>query len=248
MASTLLMLVTAVAVPRITTTPVGEARWRLTISAVGKSIETAEARLTAHARQLCRGKTPTFGKYRFTGTAPLTGPARDHPQTLTLTQDISCAASLPAPALATAVRAPAVDPAAAGLAYAKRYLVARDTGDRATLKATVDAEAMNLPEILRGLSAERGKLGAPVGVARYKVTVYRNPPDSPGPGTYVAVDYVRAYRNAPWVCGYVIVLEPPGRAMTITREERAIIDATSAATLPPAELVAIRERFRCNIP
>lgn len=241
-----LLLIGVAAPPAITAVPTGERTWRLTITVAGEDVEAAQAQLLPRAVAVCRGLAPVPGKFSYTATKAVDGAV---PASMTLVQEIGCGTTAPiSRPVDRAIVAPAADPAAAGLIFAQRYLDARERGDGAAITALVDADAMNLPGILAGLAAERTTLGDPVAPRKVKVTVYRDPPDAPGPGIYIAVDYVMAYRNAPSVCGYVIVREPPGEAMRITREERATIDAKTAATMAPDTLAALREEFRCNVP
>ena len=166
---------------------------------------------------------------------------------MTLVQDISCGPTeAVAPLAAVAIQRSDAEATDLGLTLAKRYFAARDGGDVASVVTLVSPDS-GIAAVAQKLDGHLN-LGKAVGTPRYKVTVYRDPPNAPGPGLYIAVDFALAYTSAPAVCGYIIVHEPPGGQPLITREERGVLDAATARKVKPTELPAIRDKLLCNVP
>lgn len=80
------------------------------------------------------------------------------------------------------------------------------------------------------------------------VTTYVDPPDSPGPGIYIAVDFQASYENAPFRCGYVMWLLDPESNLTVLRLEDGILYGEDAALMTSEEIEQAKQQFRCLVP
>src|SRR5690606_38689574 len=88
-------------------------------------------------------------------------------------------------------------------------------------------------------------LGEPVRFTITKVTVYDNPPDSPGPGVYVAADFTNEFRNAPMHCGYLVWTRAANGQFEITREDAGHVTSEQLAAIPVSQHAQIRQQMRC---
>lgn len=65
-----------------------------------------------------------------------------------------------------------------------------------------------------------------------RATVYDNPANSPGPGVYIAFDFVGWFENTDFYCGYLIAFQPPaGGDFTVMRVEETMMDRQTAAAI-----------------
>ena len=237
--------------PRITVKSTAPRHWRMTIvQSDTTDVGAAQAMLGPRAQALCGDEPVRAGHYRFETTEALSAPAGKAPASpvMTLVQDIACGAALPPRATAPATVRTDADAAAAGFDVAQRYLAARNGGNVGATVALIDPEAGIADGIRRDIEDPRNRIGSPVGKPRYKITLYRDPPNAPGPGLYVAVDFTLEYQKALAVCGYVIAHEAPGGRFAITREERGVISRATAAAARPDELAVMRQKLLCNVP
>lgn len=219
----------------------GDAGYRLTVTVEGaQDPAAAHALLRPTADDLCGDRSAQYGRYRFDASGPApgqTGPARE---SVTLIQDLTCGEAPPAPIAPVAITLTEADidaltPVILDLAgqYFTAVEQARDT----------DAFALTAPEMTGGASAEdwsdrarerRDLVGAPVSRQIARLTWYPNPPNSPRPGLYVAVDYV-AGGTLQDECGYLIWFRPDADTpFRLTRQEQTFLphgldDATRAA-------------------
>lgn len=217
--------------PSVQVERLGDGGYRLTVTAEGtQDPAEAHALLRPTADGLCGEQPAQYGHYRFdaSGLAPgQTGPAQD---SVTLIQDLTCGAASPAPSAPAAPIAlaqsdiDALQPVI--LELSGQYFAAVEQGHDA------DAFALTAPEMTGGASVEdwiaasdqrRVGLGAVVSRQVAKLTWYPNPPNSPRPGLYVAVDYV-----AGWTlqdeCGYLIWFRPDAQTpFRLTRQEQIFL-------------------------
>lgn len=228
--------------PTVQVERLGDASYRLTVTAEGtQDPAAAHALLEPAAASLCGELPARYGRYRFNanGLAPgQTGPARD---SVTLIQDLTCgedapAASTPPAAIAlTQADIDALTPAILDLSG--QYFDAVEQG------RDPDAFALTAPEMTGDASVEdwiaraterRSMVGAPVSRQVARLTWYPNPPNSPQPGLYVAVDYVAGW-SLQDECGYLIWFRPDAETpFRLTRQEQTFLpreldDRTRAA-------------------
>lgn len=217
--------------PPVQVERLGDAGYRLTVTADGtQDPAAAHALLGPTAASLCGELPAQYGRYRFnaTGLAPgQTGPARD---SVTLIQDLTCGQSAPTPptpAVAISLAQTDIDALTPViLDLSGQYFAALEQGRDA------DAFALTTPEMTGGAPVEdwisragerRRVVGAIVSRQVARLTWYPNPPNSPQPGLYVAVDYV-----AGWTlqdeCGYLIWFRPDAETpFRLTRQEQTFL-------------------------
>ncbi|WP_246152565.1 DUF4019 domain-containing protein [Sphingomonas montanisoli] len=91
-------------------------------------------------------------------------------------------------------------------------------------------------------ASEAGKLDRRV---LTRISWYRDPPDAPAPGLYVATDFTALYANLDLMCGYLMWHEAaPGR-FELVREEQNYIDHAAAKAMPPERRKELPKLFGC---
>jgi len=78
-----------------------------------------------------------------------------------------------------------------------------------------------------------------------RLTWYRDPPEAPAPGLYVAADFRSRFPNIYLHCGYLMWHQEPDGRFRIVREEQSFIDKAMAARTPPEQLAPLDNRFGC---
>ena len=78
-----------------------------------------------------------------------------------------------------------------------------------------------------------------------RISWYRDPPDAPAPGLYIATDFTAQYANLELMCGYLMWHEAtPGR-FELVREEQNYIDHAAAKAMPPERRKELPKLFGC---
>lgn len=216
--------------PPVQVEPLGDAGYRLTVTAEGtQDPAAAHALLRPTAEELCAGLPAQYGRYRFEADGPAPGQASTAREKVTLVQDLTCGAAPPVAAAPAALTLAQADIDALGpviLDLTGQYFTAVEQG------RDIDAFALTTPEMTGGGTAadwiarageNRALNGAPVSRQVARLTWYPNPPNSPRPGLYVAVDYV-----AGWAlreeCGYLIWFRPDAETpFALTRQEQTFL-------------------------
>lgn len=199
--------------------PLAEGGWRLAVTVTGtQDPAVAQTRLVPTAVGLCADRFPRFGHYTFeaNGLAPGQARASTSADAVTLVQTLTCAdavevttsSSSAAPILLDEARAAQLQPVILDLS--NRYFDAVAQG------RDEESYSLTLPEMTGGasfadwsatLARKRTVQGSATSRTLVKLSWYPDPPDSPRPGLYVAVDYV-----ASWTlqdeCGYVVWYSP----------------------------------------
>jgi hypothetical protein len=198
------------------------------------------------AQQLCAGKTPRLGHYKFQSTEPMAGKT-DRPG-ITLRQQVHCeVAQAPGPAAPAA--AVAHDDAKIEQ-LTKKYLSAKDAGQYTdaynlfgpSMKASTSLESWS--ENARNVKAKAGKL---ISRRVKKITWYDNPPSAPAPGIYAAADYESEFEGMHVHCGYVAWLAQADGTFLMVREEENFIEKPAAGKMPPEQVRAFAQRFGCEV-
>ncbi|WP_380875375.1 hypothetical protein ACFB49_04390 [Sphingomonas sp. DBB INV C78] len=100
--------------------------------------------------------------------------------------------------------------------------------------------------------AESARFNAEAGKAEerrvVRLTWYRDPPDAPAPGLYVAADFRSKFPNIYLHCGYLMWHQEKDGSFRIVREEQSFIDKGMAAQLPPERLKPLENQFGCVDP
>lgn len=227
--------------PPVQVERLGDAGYRLTVTAQGtQDPAAAHALLRSTADGLCGDLPARYGRYQFNAEGPAPGQPGSARESVTLIQDLTCgedppAAPAPVAIALTQAEIDVLTPVILDLTdqYFTAVEQARDT----------DAFALTTPDMTGGASAEhwsdrarerRDLVGAPVSRRIARLTWYPNPPNSPRPGLYVAVDYVAGW-SLQDECGYLIWFRPDAATpFRLTRQEQTFLppdldEATRAA-------------------
>lgn len=98
-------------------------------------------------------------------------------------------------------------------------------------------------------AAESARFNAEAGAARERrvmlMSWYRDPPDAPAPGLYVAADFRSLFPNIRLHCGYLMWHQEADGRFRLVREEQSFIDEGMAARTPPEQLKGLDSRFGC---
>jgi hypothetical protein len=115
------------------------------------------------------------------------------------------------------------------------FFTASDAGDAHAAYAMLSPRFQantTLDEYVRVAATKVGERSALIERRIMRTTVYDNPANSPGPGLYIAFDFVGWFEHADLYCGYLIAFQPPsGGAFTIMRVEETTIDHQTAAAI-----------------
>jgi hypothetical protein len=228
--------------PDIQTEARGPNAWRLTITVKGETDPLVVApRLQPRAAELCGSAGYHFGRYTFSASEAVDGPAAGEPPSLTLVQDVACGPRPPQPP--PPAPAPALSETEAGQlqptiqALSDRYFAAVDAERHAEAFAMAD-EAMTAGATLEEWTAREQQRRSVTGALRSRqiarLTWYSNPAGVPF-GHYAAVDYVASHELQD-ECGYLIWYRPTGAVdFHLVRQELIYlspeIDADTRAAL-----------------
>jgi hypothetical protein len=220
------------------------------ISNAELAAEEGQRRLLAVASDTCKSRTPKFGRYEFKSTKRLTGaPTLDR---FEFNQEFTCQTQAEVPVVRTQSTAISDEE--------KERLVALVTSETRNAIASHDSAALmafhakfspSLGAMLtqtEWTSAQlllHKKSGAIKADPLLQVTTYIDPPDSPGPGIYLAVDFQASYERAPFRCGYVIWLFDQESKLTVMRLEDGIIYSKEAALMTAKTIEQTKQQIRC---
>lgn len=176
--------------------------------------------------------------------------ARSPPEGLTLMLDgllllAAAVAALP-PQAGDAIPDEATQRAA--LDQTRAYFDAKDGGQYDRAYALIAPSMRSY--LTRDLYAsESARFNAEAGRAEerrvMRLTWYRDPPDAPAPGLYVAADYRSRFPNIYLHCGYLMWHREPDGRFRLVREEQSFIDKGMAARTPPEQLQGLERQFGC---
>jgi hypothetical protein len=228
--------------PAVQVETLDDGGWRLTLTVEGSQDPAlAQARLLPKAAALCAGRHPRFGRYTFNASGRAPGEAGPPADRVTLVQTLTCADTPETTAPPAAAKPIVLDEAGATalqprlLDLSNRYFDAIEQG------RDEDAYRLILPEMTgdaslaewsQRLARKRSEQGASKSRTLVKLTWYPDPPNSPRPGLYVAIDYV-----ASWAlqdeCGYLVWYSPTvdGPFLLARQEQTSIPHDLDAATL-----------------
>lgn len=175
--------------------------------------------------------------------------ARSSPGGLMLMPDwlllLAAIAALP-PQAGDAIPDEATQRAALEQSYA--YFRAKDGGhyDRAYAMIAPSMRSYLKPGLYTSESARFNAEAGKVEERRVtRLTWYRDPPDAPAPGLYVAADFRSRFPNIHLHCGYLMWHQEPNGRFRLVREEQSFIDKGMAARTPPEQLRGLENRFGC---
>lgn len=234
---------------------IGPSQFEFRLTESGSITEHEALGLLAEpAAQVCNGLRPVPGKYRFEARQPLGGAAAVEPGGLVLYQEVSCESG-PAPAveerpptLSSPEEAREAEAEVARLTEQHFALIADGKFEQAYANKATAVTGEDRAEWIDGARAFHDAAGKPVRLEVIKTTVYDNPAEAPESGLYVAADFVNAFANAPYHCGYLMWFRPVGGEFRISREETGTISAESLKTIPADQLDELKRRMRCTLP
>lgn len=236
--------------PAVEVERLADAAYRLTVTVAGtQDPSVAQGVLDPTAADLCGDQPARYGRYRFTATGLAPGQTGEANDSVTLVQDLACGEAppdTPAPAAAIDLAQADIDaltPVILGLS--SQYFKAVEQGRH------TDAFALTTPEMtgeslddrIAGALQQSEAVGSIVSRRVARLSWYPNPPNSPRPGLYVAVDYDAAW-SLQDECGYLIWFRPdPGTPFRLTRQEQIFLPRD----LDAGTRAALRAQ-RCVIP
>ena len=216
--------------------------------------EEAQRRLLVMAIDTCKSRTPSFGRYKFKSKKQLTGTPPTS-ERFEFNQEFTCQTQ----AVSTDVRTPSTDVSD----EEKKQLVVLVTSETRSAIASPDSRALlafhakfdpglgaTLPqsEWIAQQALLHKNSGAIKGNVLLKVTTYIDPPNSPGPGIYLAVDFQASYERAPFRCGYMMWLFNQESKLTVLRLEEGIIYSKEAASMTAKTIEQAKRQIRCFAP
>lgn len=218
------------------------------------SIEEAQSRLLVSAAETCKGSIPNLGHYEFTSSKSINSPSQVVNQ-FKFEQEFTCTKS-------AAITASQTEPTVISEPDKERLvkLVTHETQNflESANSATLEAFHSRFSDQLR-LMLPRGewtdqqalqhkKSGTIRENPQFKVTAYVDPPNSPGPGVYLAVDFQAQYEHAPFRCGYVMWLFDQQSNLSVLRIEDGIVYEQDAAAMTTDQISQMKATFRCFAP
>jgi len=217
------------------------------------TIEEAQQQLLPVASGTCKGLIPVFGKYTFGSSRPAlaTSPVEaefEFHQTFTCEEQ----AQVVPPAQPTVLSA---EESAQLVEFVEREtekaITAPDSAAQRAFHSRFSPSLSSMLPLSKWLE-QQGSLHQNAGPVRdrplLKVTSYTDPPNSPGPGTYVAVDFQASYEHAPFRCGYVMWLRDQSGKISVLRLEDGVITQMEAGAMTAEELAQTKQQFRCFAP
>lgn len=245
----------AAAGPTITHERLGENGYRLHLTVPSARDAAAGSRLLERTvRSLCGDLHPRFG--RWEAVEPVRVPdSADRPPAVQLTQDVTCEAE-PPPAVAAptpAVVAPDWTPTAADELAVR---AATDTFfDAREAERFDEAYAFLVPgfdenQTLEAFAARSRDFNQDVGrrinLRLVALTWYNNNLPGAPPGLYAAVDFVGAYENLHFTCGYVIWQLQADGSWRLVTVNQAVASRTALPNPSAEDLSSIRAQMRCR--
>jgi len=137
------------------------------------------------------------------------------------------------------------------LADSYHYFAARDAGryEEAYGYIAPSMRAYLTPELYRqqiepfnrGAGAVRQRLVT-------RMTWYRDPPDAPSPGLYVAADFVSRFEDLFLHCGYLMWHQEADGTWKLAREEQTFVDTRTAEQMAPENRGTLPRQMGCVQP
>ena len=254
MISILLFLSAAQAELRIASEAIDPERFRLSMTGSIASVTEAQSALRPTARRLCDSRPVSFGTFRLSQaeTVKAAGTAKPAAER-SLEQEVFCgtpnnngmkaAAALPADWQPSDIDQRAV------LAATYAFFAAKDAGRYSEAWSMLSPQMQKISPAAqwRGEAGNFNRRAGPVRARRVtEITWYKNPPDAPQPGLYVAADYSADFEQLDFVCGYVMWRLQPDGSFVLTREEQNIFDKARAKNLASIDRAPLRAQMGCK--
>ncbi len=213
-------------------------------------VALAQRALQASAAEACGAKPAQFGHFKFETNEPLknTGTAA----TLRLTQQIRCGNAEPDISPADAAFDAGWEPSEFDQIQAKlqfvdffdallqgEYKVAYSRFSEQT------ASAMDFDRWRNSRQTLNAQIGKDWRVNISRMTWYNNPPGSPSPGIFVAMDFTGTAQKLAVHCGYLVWQRHEATRYTLVRMEENTLDSATAASLDVDGITKARSTFGC---
>jgi len=134
----------------------------------------------------------------------------------------------------------------------RTYFAAWDGGkaDQAYAMMTpANRQMMPFAEFDKTTAVFHAVSGALISRRVLKVTWTKDPPNSPEPGIYVAIDEAPRYVGASRQCGYVVLFQPPGGGpFQVMRTENNFLSDANAAKMAPGQADSAWAAASANCP
>lgn len=222
-----------------------------------KELELAHAQTAIGevAQAVCKGKTPSYGKYTFEHRKPVAVPTEGSVDTYFIfRQQVECTNSVASVHQRKALpltreQEKAIKDSVNTLT--EKYLAAKDKADFKLAYGYL-SEGMKAMRSYETWSAEEAEYlnhsGKLLEREIWRTTIYNNPADSPEPGIYIAADYESSYENYSIHCGFVIWFLPGHDSVdySVMREEFGNINKDILSIIPTNDLPSVRKQIGCR--
>jgi hypothetical protein len=218
------------------------------------SIEDAQAALLGTALGACEGREPRYGKYKFETTERLTSQGATEPEAFMFAQEVECVDGSDAPRAIRRTEISEADRQKAGTlvhSMSSQYFAQLEAGDFAASYAMLSENMQSMSPLDSWIAENRefhNKAGRKIDGGVFRITVYVDPPDSPGPGIYIAADYEIRYEHVPFRCGYIVWFQGADSAYRLIRQESGYLDDETSSKLTKAQVQEIRTQYGCIAP
>ena len=216
-------------------------------------IEEAQQQLLPAASRACKDLIPVFGKYTFSSSKPASAKS-DEEAAFEFHQVFRCEEQAAAVSQAPPTVLSAEESAQLVEFVQRETELALSSPEGATQRAfharfSPSLSAMlPLAQWVEQQASLHQQTGSVRGRPLLKITTYTDPPNAPGPGTYVAVDFQVNYERAPFRWGYVMWLRDQAGNISVLRLEDGVIAQKEADDMTAEELAQTKQQFRCFAP
>ena len=218
------------------------------------NVDQGQAAARPYAERFCGARRAQFGKFKFESSQAITPNARQ-PNTFALTQEFQCvdatlSAGQPAATKVGMQWPPKDSDNEMIMQLTYRYFAVKDAGridEGYSFLAPGMKSTTTLASWRQRLETFNGAAGRVINrEIKPPLDWQRNPAAAPGPGIYVAVDFVSNFENLAFHCGYIAWHQEADGSFQVVREEEGYVDKRTAERLSAAQLAAVKARFRCR--
>lgn len=213
----------------------------------------AQRRVLMAAAETCKGSNPVLGHYKFKSHRSISPSPTSADNLFQFEQEFTCVlgvAETPGPAVPTVISDSEKQRLVELVTDETRKFLSSAGGLAAFRSKFSDQLSDMLPakQWTEQQASLHSKSGAMDKDPQFKVTAYVDPPNSPGPGIYFAVDFQVSYARAPFRCGYAMWLFDQQSNLSVLRIEDGIIYDEEAAIMTPEQIAKTKADFRCFVP
>ncbi len=213
-------------------------------------VAMAQRALQASATDACGSKPAQFGHFKFESHEPVQ--ASGAAATLILRQQIHCGEAKPDLNSADAAFDTGWEPSESDQIQAKlqfaEFFDALIQGDESAAFSRFSektAAALDFKQWQNSRKAFKGQAGDDWRVNITRMTWYNNPPGSPSPGIFVAIDYSGTAQSLALNCGYLVWQRHGANRYSLVRMEDNTLDSATAALLDADAVAKTRSAFGC---